>query len=65
MDTDSFTIHTKIKNFHKDFPDDVEKGLIHQIMKSIWCALKERKKVIKIMKDEVGGKIRIDRICCI
>ena len=65
MDTDSFTIHTKIKNFYKDFPDDVEKGLIHQIMKSIWCALQERKKVIRIMKDEVGGKIRIDRICCI
>ena len=42
MDPDSFTIHTETKNFGKNIADDVEKGLIHQIMKSIDHKLKER-----------------------
>ena len=35
MDTDSFIMHTKTESFYKDIADDVEKDLIHQIMKSI------------------------------
>ena len=32
MDTDSFTMHIKTEDFYKDITDDVEKGLIYQIM---------------------------------
>ena len=35
MDTDRFIMHIKTKDFYKDISNDVEKGLIHQIMKSI------------------------------
>ena len=33
MDTDSFIIHIKIEAFYRDIADDVEKDMIHQIMK--------------------------------
>ena len=35
MDTDSFIINIKREDFYKDIANDVEKDLIHQIMKSI------------------------------
>ena len=35
MDTNSFIMHIKTEDFYKDIADDVEKDLIHQIMKSI------------------------------
>ena len=35
MDTDSFIINIRIEDFYKDIRDDLEKRLIHQIMKSI------------------------------
>ena len=33
MDTDSFIIHTKTKDVYENIENDVEKDLIHQIMK--------------------------------
>ena len=42
MDTDSFIMHLKTKYFYKDIANDVEKNLIHQIMKSIDHYLLER-----------------------
>ena len=41
MDTDSFIIHIKTKDFYKDIADGVE-HLIHQIMNLIDHYLKER-----------------------
>ena len=35
MDTDSFIINIKTEDFYEDIANDVEKNLIHQIMKSI------------------------------
>ena len=35
MDTDCFIIHIKTKNFYKDIAEDVQKDMIHQIMKLI------------------------------
>ena len=42
MDTDSFIMHIKIEDFYKDIANDVEKDLIHQIMKSTDHYLQER-----------------------
>ena len=33
MDTDSFIMNNKAEDFNKNISNDVEKGLIHQIMK--------------------------------
>ena len=44
MDTDSFIMHIKTKDFYKDIADDVE-NLIHQIMKSTDQYLQERTKI--------------------
>ena len=59
IDTNSFIMHIKTEDFYKDVADDVEKRLIHQIMmKSIdHYLLGKNKKVIGLMKDELGGKI--------
>ena len=35
MDIDSFIMHIKEEDFYKDIANDIEKYLIHQIMKSI------------------------------
>ena len=35
MDTDSFIIYVKTEDIYKDIADDVEKNLVHHIMKSI------------------------------
>ena len=58
MDTDSFIIHIKTKDFYKDFADDVEKrfdtsnyGVNRPLPKG------KNKKVIGLIKDELGGKI--------
>ena len=59
MDTDSLIVHIKTIDFYKDIANDVEKNLINQIMKSINRPLPtgKNKKVIGLMKDELGGKI--------
>ena len=56
MDTDSFIIHIKTKDFYEDVADDVEKKkMIHQIMTLIGHF--QQKRIIRLMKDKPGGKI--------
>ena len=50
MDTDSFIMHIKTEDFYKDIADDVEK--VNRPLPT-----GKNKKVIRLMKDELGGKI--------
>ena len=50
MDTDSFIINIKAEDFHEDIADDVEK-VNSPLPKG------KNKKVIGLMKDELGGTI--------
>ena len=58
MDTDSFTIHIKTEDFYKDIANDVEKRFdtsnyeVHRPLPT-----GKNKKVIGLMKDELGGRI--------
>ena len=58
MDTDSFIINVKTKDFVEDIADDVEK-LFH--ISNYECnrplPTRNNKKLIGLMKDELGGKI--------
>ena len=58
MDADSFIINIKTEDFYEDIPDDVKK----RFDKSNYEANRplptgKNKKVIGLMKDELGGKI--------
>ena len=53
MDTDSLRIDIKTE----DIADDIEKSLIHQILTNRPLTTKKNKKIIGLMKDELGGKI--------
>ena len=58
MDTDSFIIHIRTGDVYEDVVDDVEKKLDtsnHEINRPL--PTKKNKKVIALMKDELGGKI--------
>ena len=58
MDTDNFTMHIKTKAFYKDIADDVEKRFDtsnYEINKPL--PIGKNKKVIRLMKDELGGRI--------
>ena len=58
MDTDSFIMHIKTEDFYKDIADDVEKRfdtLNDQVDRPLPTG--KNKKVIGLMKDELGGKI--------
>ena len=58
MDTDRFIIHIKIEDFYKDIADDVEKRFdtsTYQINRPL--PVGKNKKVIGLMKDELGEKI--------
>ena len=63
MDTDSFIINIKTEDFYADIADDVEKRLdtSNYECSSIECdrplPTGKNKKVIGLMKDELGGKI--------
>ena len=66
MDTDSFIIYIKTKDFFKDTADDVEKRF-DTSKYEVECNSIDRplskgknKKVIGLMKDELGGKIIIE-----
>ena len=66
MDTDSFIIYIKTKDFFKDTADDVEKRF-DTSKYEVECNSVDRplpkgknKKVIGLMKDELGGKIIIE-----
>ena len=61
MDTDNFIIHVKTVYFYKDIADDVEKGFVrlkHKVDRPFpkW----KNKKIIRLTKDELGGKIMIE-----
>ena len=58
MDTDSFIMHIKTEDFYKDITNDVEKRFDtsnYEINRSLPTG--KYKKVIGLMKDELGGKI--------
>ena len=58
MDTDSFIMHIKTEDFYKDIADDVEKRFDtsnYEINRPL--SIGKNKKVIGLMKDELGGKI--------
>ena len=58
MDTDSFTVHIKTKDFYKDMADNVEKRFdTSNYEVNIPLPTGKNKKVIGLMKDELGGKI--------
>ena len=58
MDTDSFIMHIEIENFYKDIADNVEKRFDtpnYEVNRPLPTG--KNKKVIGLMKDELGGKI--------
>ena len=58
MDTDSFIMHIKTEDFYKNFADNVEKRFDtsnYEVNRPLPAG--ENKKVIGLMKDELGGKI--------
>ena len=60
MDTDSFILHINTEDFYKDIADDVEKRF-NTSNYDDECGIpfpkRKNKKVIGLMKDELGGKI--------
>ena len=63
MDTGSFIIHIKTEDFYKDIADDVKKwfntsNYSEDDKRPLLRGL--NKKVIALMKDELGGKIMIN-----
>ena len=58
MDTDSFIVHIKTKDFYKDIVSDVEKRFDtsnSEVNRPLPTG--KNKKVVRLMKDELGGKI--------
>ena len=58
MDTDSFIMNTKTNDFYKDISDDVDKRFDtsnHEVKRPL--PIGKNKKVIGLMKDELGGEI--------
>ena len=58
MDTDSFIMHVTTEDFYKDIPEDVEKRFDtsnYEANRPLRTG--KNKKVIALMKDELGGKI--------
>ena len=58
MDTDSFIVHIKTKDFYKDIANDLEKRFDtsnYEVNRSLPTG--KNKKVIGLMKDELGGTI--------
>ena len=58
MDTESFIMHIKTEDFYKDIADDVEKRFDtsnYEVNRPLSTG--KNKKVNRLMKDELGGKI--------
>ena len=58
MDTDSFLMHIKTEDFYKDIANDVEKRFDtsnYEVNRPLPTG--KNKKVFRLMKDELGGKI--------
>ena len=62
MDTDSFIIHIKTKDFYKDIANDVEKWfeISNYDENDKRSLLIGKKKVIGLFKDELGGTIMVE-----
>ena len=61
MDTDNFIMHIKTKDFYEDIANDVEKRFdISNYEVNRPLPKGKNKKVLGLMKDEVGGKIVIE-----
>ena len=57
MDTDSFVMHIKTNNFYKDISDDVNRFDTSNYEVKRPLPIGRNKKVIGLMKDELGGEI--------
>ena len=58
MDTDSYKMHMKTEDFYEDIANDVEKRFDtsnYEVNRPLLT--RKNKKVIGLMKDELGGKI--------
>ena len=65
MDTDNFIMHIKTKDFYKHIADDVGKRFDtsnYEVNRPLTTG--KNKKVIGLMKDELGGKI-ITKVCAL
>ena len=63
MDTDSFVMHIKTNDFYKDISDDVDNRFDtsnYEVKRSL--PIGKNKKVIGLMKDELGGEIIMEFI---
>ena len=61
MDTESFIINIKTEDFYEDVANDVEKRFDTSNYEVNRRLLKvKNKKVVGLMKDELGGKIMIE-----
>ena len=66
MDTDIFIIHIKSEDFYKDIADDVKKRYDtsnYEVDRPL--PKRMNKKVVGLMKDELGGKIIIEFVALI
>ena len=58
MDTDSFVVHVKTDDIYKDIAEDVETRFDTSNLELDRPLLKgKNKKVIGLMKDELGGQV--------
>ena len=58
MDTDSFIMHIKTKDFYEDIADDAEKRVdTSNCEVNRPLPARKNKKLIGLMKDQLGGKI--------
>ena len=63
MDTDSFIMHIKTEGFYKDIAGDIEKRFDTSNYEGDRPLPKgKNKKVIGLMKDELGGKLMIELV---
>ena len=65
MDTDSFVYHIKTEDFYADIADDAEERFdtrVHDKEDARPLPIRKNKKVIGLMKDELGGKIMTEFI---
>ena len=68
MDIDSFIVHIKTKDFYKDIADDVEKRLDtsnYETALNRPLPTGKKKKVIGLIKYELGGKIMTEFVALI
>ena len=63
MDTDNFIMHIKTEDFYKDIADDVEKRFDksnYEVNRALPTG--KNKKKIRLMKDELGGRIMAELV---